>query len=63
MRFSHAHAVFDVGEQKQAEEPAEAEAEAEVDEKAEVDSIDSLIWTCGSSMLMRFSNAHEALPC
>jgi hypothetical protein len=47
-----------MGEQKQAEQPAEAEAEAEVDEKAEVDSIDSLICACGFSMLMRFSHAY-----
>jgi hypothetical protein len=38
-------------------------AEAEVDEKAEIDSIDSLICACGSSMPMRFSHAHDVLPC
>src|ERR1700686_3004477 len=30
---------------------------------AESDSIDSLICACGSSMLMRFSHAHDVLPC
>jgi predicted RNase H-like nuclease len=45
----------------QREKQAEAEAEAEVDEKAEIDSIDSLICACGSSILMRFSHAHDVL--
>jgi hypothetical protein len=44
-----------IGEQKQAEEPAEAEAEAEVDEKAEIDSIDSLICASDFPMLMTFT--------
>jgi len=37
----------------------EEQAEAEVDEKVDIDSIDSLICACGSSMLMRFSHAHD----
>jgi hypothetical protein len=48
---------------KQWEEPADAEAGAEVDEIAEIDSIDSPICACGSSMLMTFSHAHDVLLC
>ena len=42
----------------------EEQAEAEVDKKkADIDSINSPICTCGSSMLMTFSHAHSILLC
>jgi hypothetical protein len=47
---------------RRGEEEVEAEAEAEVDEKSEIDSIDSLICACGSSMRMWFFHAHAILP-
>jgi predicted RNase H-like nuclease len=41
----------------------QAEAEAEVDEKADIDSVDSPICACGSSMLMTFPRTHDVLLC
>jgi hypothetical protein len=41
----------------------EEQAEAEVDEKADIDSIDSPICACGSSLLMRFFHAHAGFLC
>jgi len=41
----------------------EEQAEAEVDEKADIDSIDSAICACGSSMFMRSPHAHDVLLC
>jgi hypothetical protein len=41
----------------------EEQAEAEVDEKADIDSIDSPICACGSSMRMTFPHAHDVLLC
>jgi hypothetical protein len=40
-------------------EKREEQAEVEVDEKADIDSVDSHICACSSSMLMRFSHAHD----
>ena len=34
-----------------------------MNDDAEGDSVDSLICACGSSMLMRLSDAHEVLLC
>jgi hypothetical protein len=41
----------------------EEQAEAEFDEKADIDSVDSPICSCGSSMLMTFPHTHDVLLC